>query len=159
MSIEAAMSVEANKEANKAVIRRYKVGILNERDLDALDEVVGEDYVDHAAFPGQAAGRTGLKERIATIWRTLDPRWTIHDMVAEGDKVVIRWSHTGVHREAFLGLPPSGQPFTLGGIDIYRLRDGLMVEHWNVVDLLGLYQLLRLPGIDVDAGDASASGS
>jgi steroid delta-isomerase-like uncharacterized protein len=125
-------------EANKAVIRHYKTGILNERDLDALDEVVGEDYMDHSAFPHQGPGREGLKTRIATLWHALDPQWTIHDMIAEGDKVVIRWSHTGTHRGEFLGIPPSGRPFTLGGIDIYRLSDGLMVEHWNVVDLLRL---------------------
>ncbi len=127
-------------EANKAVIRRYKTGILNERDLDALDEVVGEDYVDHAAFLHQGRGRAGLKMRIATIWEALDPQWTIHDMIAEGDKVVIRWSHTGTHRGEFLGIPPSGRPFTLGGIDIYRVREGFMVEHWNVVDMLSLHQ-------------------
>jgi predicted ester cyclase len=125
-------------EANKAVIRRYKTGILNQRELDALDEVVGEDYLDHAAFPHQGRGRDGLKTRIATLWDALDPQWTIHDMMAEGDKVVIRWSHTGTHRGEFLGLAPTGRPFTLGGIDIYRLRDGFMVEHWNVVDILRL---------------------
>jgi steroid delta-isomerase-like uncharacterized protein len=127
-------------EANKAVVRRYKTGILNQRDIGALDEVIGTDYLDHSAFPGQERGREGLKRRIATIWEALDPVWTIHEMIAEDDRVVIRWSHSGTHRGEFLGIPPSGKPFTLGGIDIYRVRDGYMVEHWNVVDLLGLYR-------------------
>ena len=99
-------------EANKQVVRRYKVGILNSRDVDALDEIVAADYLDHAAFPGQAPGLEGLKQRVKILFEALDPRWTIHDMVAERDIVVIRWSHTGTHRGEFLGVPATGKEFT-----------------------------------------------
>ena len=125
---------------NKAIIRRYKVDILNSRDIDALDEIVADDYLDHAAFPGQAPGREGLKNRIRYLCDALDPQWTIHDMVAENDIVVIRWSHSGVHRGEFLGLAPTRREFTVKGIDIYRVTSGMMSEHWNVVDLFSLYQ-------------------
>lgn len=131
-------------EANKAIVRRYKVDILNSRDIDALDEVVAEDYLDHAAFPGQAPGREGLKQRVTTLFSALDPQWTIHDMIAERDIVVVRWSHTGTHRGEFLGIEPTGRQFTIKGIDVYRVRDGLLAEHWNVVDIFGFYQQIGL---------------
>jgi steroid delta-isomerase-like uncharacterized protein len=130
-------------EANKAIVRRYKVGILNSRDVDALDEIVAVDYLDHAAFPTQAPGLEGLKQRVATLIKALDPFWTIHDMIAERDIVVIRWSHVGTHRGEFLGIPPTGRQFTFKGIDIYRLHDGMMAEHWNAVDMYGFLQQIR----------------
>lgn len=127
-------------EANKALLHRYKVEILNSRDLQALGQVAAADYVDHAAFPGQAAGVEGLKQRIGTLFEALDPHWTIHDTIAEGDMVVLRWSHAGTHRGEFLGIPPTGETFVLRGIDMYRVHDGKIAEHWNVVDLLGFRQ-------------------
>jgi predicted ester cyclase len=131
-------------EDNKAIIRRYKIDILNSRDIDALDEVVAADYLDHAAFPGQERGREGLKRRIRYIWDALDPQWTIHDAIAENDIVAIRWSHSGIHRGEFLGLAPTGREFILKGIDVYRVTGGLMSEHWNVVDMLGLHSQLAV---------------
>ena len=134
-------------ETNKAIIRRYKVDILNSRNLAALDAIVGEDYLDHAAFPGQSPGRAGLKQRVSYLFDAFDPQWTIHDIVAEGDIVVVRWSHSAVHRGEFLGLQPTGREFTMRGIDIYRVTAGKMSEHWNVVDMLGMYQQLGLSRI------------
>ena len=131
-------------EANKAIIRRFKDDVLNGRDVDVLDEIVADDYLDHAAFPGQEPGRQGVKRRISYLLAALDPRWTAHDFIAEGDLVVARWSLTGTHRGEFLGLQPTGKKFTLKVIETYRIRDAKMAEHWNVVDMFGLYQQLGL---------------
>lgn len=131
-------------EANKALLRRYKVDILNSRDIEALHEVAASDYLDHAAFPGQAGGLEGLKERASILWEALDPRWTIDDTIAEADMVVLRWRLTGTHRGTFLGVSPTGLPVTIRGIDMYRVKDGKMAEHWNVVDLLGFYEQIGL---------------
>ena len=79
-------------EANKAIVRRFQQAVLNGRDIDVLDEIVAEDYVDHAAFPGQEPGRRGVKRRISYLLAALDPRWTEHDFIAEDDLVVARWS-------------------------------------------------------------------
>ena len=134
------VSESSTLEANKALLRRYKAGILNDRDIDALGEVASVDYLDHAALPGQAPGLEGLKERVAIIWRTFDPSWTIDEAIAERDIVVLRWHLTGRHRRDFAGIPATGKPCVLRGIDIYRVRDGKMCEHWNVVDLYDLWR-------------------
>jgi steroid delta-isomerase-like uncharacterized protein len=72
--------------------------------------------------------------------QALDPQWAIHDAIAEDDLVVLRWSLTGTHRGGFLGIPPTGKTFVFRGIDMYRVQDGKIAEHWNVVDMLGFCQ-------------------
>ena len=125
----------AQRERNKALVRRYKLEILNGRRLAALGEVAAEDYLDHAAFPGQAPGLAGFRERLEMLIRALDPRWTILDLVADADTAVVRWAMDGIHREDFLGLPATARPVELHGIDVYRISAGRLAEHWNVVDL------------------------
>lgn len=127
-------------EANKALLRRYKTGILNARDLEALGEVAAADYLDHAAFPDQAPGLEGLKQRARTLWQAFDPHWVIDDVVAENDMVVLRWHFSGRHLGEFAGVAATGRPCVLRGIDIYRVRDGKMAEHWNVVDIYDFLQ-------------------
>jgi predicted SnoaL-like aldol condensation-catalyzing enzyme len=131
-------------EGNKAIIRRFQEDVLNGRDVNVLNEIVAEDYLDHAAFPGQEPGRQGVKWRISYLLAALDPFWTAHDFIAEGDLVVARWSLSGTHRGEFLGVQPTGKEFTLKVIEMYRVKDEKMAEHWNVVDMFGLYQQLGL---------------
>lgn len=89
---------------------------------------------------------------MATICEALDPVWTIDDIIAERDKVVLRWHNTGTHRGTFLGVEATGRSFTFRGIDIYRIREGKMAEHWNVVDAYGF---LRQVGGTTDLGTAA----
>lgn len=70
------------------------------------------------------------------------PQFTIEDMIAEQDKVVVRWTSRGTHVGAFMRLPATGKPFTIGGIDIHRLQDGKLAEHWHVVGQLSQLQQL-----------------
>jgi len=127
-------------EASKAIVRRYLLDILNRRDTDALDSVVDADYLDHVAFPGQRPSREGVRQRVATLLHALDPQWTVHDLIAERDLVMVRWTLAGTHRGAFLGVPATGRPILFNGIDIYRVTNGKLSEHWNVVDMLEFYR-------------------
>jgi predicted SnoaL-like aldol condensation-catalyzing enzyme len=139
--------LENKLEANKAVVRRYMDEVLNGRDVDALDHLAAEDYLDHPAFSGQGPGRQGMKYRISYLLAALDPHWTPHDLIAEGDLVVTRWTLAGTQRGEFLGIQPTGKEFTLKVIEIYRVKNGMMTEHWNVVDMFGLHQQLGvIPG-------------
>ena len=82
----------------------------------------------------------------------LDPRFTVEDVIAEGDRVAVRWRHRGTQVEPFLGLPATGKPFEIAGIDIYRGEDGRLAEHWHVVDQLAmLVQLGFIPAPEAAA--------
>ncbi len=98
---------------------------------------------EHDAFPGQGNGRADLQARVQAILDAFNPlQFCVEDLVAEGDRVTVRWSQTGTHTGGFMGIPPTGRQFTLSGIDIHAFRGGQMAEHWHVVDLYGLLQQL-----------------
>jgi steroid delta-isomerase-like uncharacterized protein len=134
-------------DRNKEVARRIYEEALNKRDLDLLDELVAPDYVEHDPLPGQGTGIEGIKDRYRMLIEGLDPTFTIEDVIAEGDKVVVRWTNNGTNVGDFLGIPATGRSFSTAGIDIYRLEAGKLAEHWHVVDVFGqMQQLGLLPG-------------
>ena len=131
-------------EENKTTARRYYEAVLNEGDIVALDEIATADYEEHDPLPGQGTGLQGLKERVTMLRAAFGQRFQIEDVVAEGDKVVVRWTGSGTHVGEFMGIPPTGRSFTISGIDVHGFRDGRMAEHWHVVDQLSLLQQLGL---------------
>jgi predicted ester cyclase len=129
---------------NKSLVRRFYDEALNARRLDAIDELALADYIEHEPLPGQRDGLVGLKDRASMLIEGLTSTFTIHDVIAEGDRVVVRWSNAGTHSREFLGIPPTGRSFDFAGIDIYRIENGRMAEHWHVVDQLTMLQQLGL---------------
>jgi steroid delta-isomerase-like uncharacterized protein len=133
-------------EENKAIARRIYEEVLNERRLDLLDELVKPDYIEHHPLPGQREGVDGLRDRYTMLIEGLDARFTIEDIIAEGDRVVVRWTNHGTNIGDFLGAPATNKPFATEGIDVYRVEDGKLAEHWHVVDVYGqMVQLGQLP--------------
>lgn len=130
-------------EENKAIVRRFYDALLNEKSLDRLDEFVAQDYIDHAALPGQAPGLEGAKQRWA-MWLTAVPdlRSTINDMFGEGDRVLARWTGEGTHQGRLLGIPPSGRHLRFGGMSIFRVAEGKVAEQWEELDKVNLMQQL-----------------
>ena len=134
-------------ESIKDVARRYYDAVLNRGDVDLLDDLAAADYVEHDPLPGQGDGRQGLKDRVTMIATAFSQTFTIEDVIADGDRVVVRWTGSGKHVGEFMGIPPTGRSFTIAGIDIHRIEGGRMAEHWHVVDQLSLLQQLGLiPG-------------
>ena len=132
--------------ANKALARRVFEEVLNARNMAALDQLAAADYEEHNHLPGQRTGLDGLRDRYTMVLNGLDPHFTIEDVIAEGDRVVLRWTNSGRHVAEFLGMPPTGKSFTIGGIEIWRVKDGKLAEHWDMVDVFGqLQQLCLLP--------------
>ena len=127
---------------NKAVVRRYYEEVLNQGRLSVLDDIAAEDYTEHDPLPGQGNGRDDLRARVSLLKAAFDPSFSIEDIVAEGDRIVVRWLSKGTHTGEFLGLPPSGEAYQIAGIDIHAVRDGRMAEHWHVVDQLSQLQQL-----------------
>lgn len=134
-------------DRNKEIARRIYEEVLNKRDLELLDELVAPDYEEHDPLPGQGTGLDGIKTRLRMLIEAFDPTFTIEDMIAEGDKVVVRWTNSGTNVGDFLGMPATGRSFSIAGVDIYRLEGGKLAEHWHVVDQLAqMQQLGLLPG-------------
>jgi steroid delta-isomerase-like uncharacterized protein len=134
------MSMDETKE----VVLRYYDEVLNAGNVDALGELAVPDYDEHDPLPGQANGLEGLEQRVLMLRSAFRPHFTVDDVIAEQDKVVVRWTNRGTHVGEFLGMPPTGKPFAMSGIDIHRLRGGKLAEHWHVVDMFGLLQQLGL---------------
>src|SRR5215471_2883799 len=115
-------------EDNKAAVRRgYEEGF-HQRNLVVFDELMASDYVWHLASM-TIQGREPAKQ---LIWRFLtafpDGQYTIEDMIAEGDRVVVRQTFRGTHRGDFLGIAPTGKPVTVTEIEIFRFANGKSVE-------------------------------
>lgn len=138
-------------EANKQVVRRFYEEV-NERNLEAIDELAVLDYEEHDPLPGQGTGRAGLHDRMGMLLGALQPRFTIQDVVAEGDRVVVRWTNSGTHVGEFFGIPATGKIVSAAGVDIYRLEGGKMAEHWHVVDQLPMLQQLGVLPINESDG-------
>src|SRR5579859_6560962 len=99
-----------NTENNKAVIRKFLEEVINQNRMERATDLVVEDFVELDPLPGQRQGREGLKEVLGMMRAAFpDIHWTVEDMVAEGDKVVTRFTWTGTHRETFLGVPATGK--------------------------------------------------
>ncbi len=135
-------------EANKAIAIQLYEEVFNNGNLDLADKLVAPTTVNHdpAAPPNIPNGALGVKA-VVTMLRSAFPdvHYTIEDLVAEGDKVVVRLTVTGTHQGAFLGLPPTGKPVTMPSMHIFRFADGQIVEAWANRDDLGLRQ--RIGGL------------
>jgi steroid delta-isomerase-like uncharacterized protein len=128
-------------EANKALYRRWFEEVVTERNLALADELLAADYALH--FPGMPGplDRDGHKQ-LLMMFHTAFPDWQerVDDVIAEGDKVVIRVTGTGTHEGDFQGIPPSHARVTATGVGIGRIANGRIVESWAAYDALGLLQ-------------------
>ncbi len=128
-------------QENKALVRRLIEEAWNEGKLAVIDELLSPDYVLHIPFPGAASDREGYKQAVAMHHTAFAGfRLMIEDTVAEGDKVVIRWTIRGTHKGEYMGIAPTGKPVTYTGISIRRIEGGKIVEEWLELDMLGLMQ-------------------
>jgi steroid delta-isomerase-like uncharacterized protein len=134
------MSINEQKE----LVRRYSEEFWGGGDADAADELFSPDLVDHApAIPEQSPGPQGEREALEAFRRAFpDLRVTTEDLIAEGDRVVLRWSARGTHEGELAGIPATGKQVTLKGIDILRIENGRIAERWAEYDNLGLMQQL-----------------
>ena len=130
-------------ETNKAIVRRYYEEVHNQGKRELLKEIAAEDYVEHNPFPGQGQGLDGFRQRVEALHGAFTMNFTIEDMIAEGDKVVVRLTASGRHTGEFMGMKPSGKTYTIPEIHILRLRDGKVAEHWREADMLGMMKQLQ----------------
>jgi steroid delta-isomerase-like uncharacterized protein len=136
---------ESEIERNKAVIRRFVDEVQNKNDFAVYDEVNDPEFVNLSAPPGAPADREGGKMYLSAFAQAYpDSHFTIDDMIAEGDRVATKKTFTGTHTGDFGGIPATGKRVTLQYVDIMRLRDGKIIEHWLCMDQLSWLQQLGL---------------
>lgn len=125
-------------EENKAVVRRYQE-IYNSNNLAPLGEVLSPDFKPHNLMGGIPAGLEGYQMlHQSSVASYPDFKVNIEDLLADGDKVIMRFVITGTHTGTpFMGIPPAGVKIHVTGISIFRLADGKIVEHWGEEDSLG----------------------
>lgn len=131
-------------ETNKAICRRMLEQLWNQHRVDLVQEFFTEDVVQHiAGGPPVTPGPEGIKEGLTMSLAAFpDNQLTIDDEIAEGDKVVFRWSSTGTHQGELMGIPPTGKQITRSGAAIYRLDNGRIAEVWFFADNLEFMQQL-----------------
>jgi steroid delta-isomerase-like uncharacterized protein len=135
--------VRDETERNKAVVRRFIEEVQNRKDWGAYDELNAEDFVNLSAPPGVPSDREGGKMFLGAFLNAFpDSQVTIEDMIAEGDRVVTKKTFTGTHTAELNGIPPTGKRVSITYVDILRLRDGEIIEHWLSMDQLSFMQQL-----------------
>ncbi len=126
-----------SEEENKALARHLMEAVWKQGALDVVDEMLTPDFVDHSLLPGQASSREGYKQSAAEFYAAFSfADFTIEAQIAEGDKVVTKFSTRCIQRGEFLGVPPSGEVGTYSTIRINRIVGGKIADEWSEGSLL-----------------------
>jgi predicted ester cyclase len=127
---------------NKALVQRFYEEVINQKNLAALDQYVSPTAVNHTVPSGLPQGPSQFLNMHLTAFP--DVKATVVDLLADGDKVVALVSIHGTHRGAFRAASPTGKPITVMAINIFRIENGKMVEHWGLADRLSALQQLGI---------------
>lgn len=141
-------------EQNKALVRRLMEEVFNRGNINLVDELFASDFVEREELPpGLPPGREAVKQ-LLTMFRSAFPDFkvTIDDVIAEGDKVVVRSTWSGTHKGEFMGIPPTSKSVSFGVFDTMRIAGGKFVEHWGQMDTMGMMQQL---GVTPAPGEGS----
>jgi predicted ester cyclase len=132
----------------KATARRTWEEIFPACDVEALSEVIAADSIEHGARPDEPQGFEGAKRTMLWLASVFsDQRWEIHQVVGEGDTVVVFCTYHGRQTGDLMGMPPTGREVAYDYVHIVRYRDGKAVEHWGVRDEMTLMRQLGVqPG-------------
>jgi predicted ester cyclase len=125
---------------NKALVQRFYDEVINQKNLAALDQFVAPNAVNHTVPAGLPQGPSQFLSMHLTAFP--DVQATVEDLLADGDKVVALVSYRGTHQAAFRAVSPTGKQITIMGINIFRIVNGQMVEHWGLADRLSALQQL-----------------
>ena len=127
----------------KTLTRRFYDDVIVGGNLDLIDELVHDEFVEHEEFPGLPPGKESIRFFVTTMREAFpDLTATIEDIIVEDNKVVSRLRFSGTHRGEFGGIPPTGKKIDVQAIDIVAYRDGKLIEHWGVTDQMAMMQQL-----------------
>ena len=137
-------SARADTTENKAVVMKSVEALWSRGDLTSADALYDSTFVSHNIVGPEWRGIEGIKDAVRRH-RSAFPDWRerVEDIIAEGDRVVIRFTATGTQRGAFVGIAPTNRHVTVKEMSIYRLVNGKIVEQWGMPDVFGLQTQLR----------------
>jgi len=135
-------TADTTAEENKAVVLRYIEECWNRHNIDATDELVSPEYINHAATSAeyQRGGARHVLEWLLSVFP--DHRFEIEDIAADGQTVAVRGTCSGTHEGELMGIEPTGKRFAAQQSHWFRVVDGKVAEHWAVRDDLGMMQQL-----------------
>ena len=141
-----AMKAQAEvEEQNKEIVHRFFEEVWGLKKLDVIDEIFATDYVGHMTDSPDILGSEGLKQYVTMMCISFpDIKPTVEAQVAEGDKVIARWTTAGTHKGELMNIPPTGVQATWTGISFFRIVGGKIVERWKNMDTLGMMQQLGM---------------
>lgn len=126
------MSAEDLKKLNN----HFYDEVFRRRHLEAVDELLTDDFVEHTPAPGQATDRQGAKDFIGQMLQAFpDLNFEVENQIAEGDTVAAVVTMTGTHNSDFLGVPATGRRVSVAVMDTGRVREGRFTDHWGLVDV------------------------
>lgn len=122
----------------REIISRLNHDVFGKGNVEIVDELLTEDYVDHTGMEGPM-DREGLKDFVRAV-HAAGSGWEVdlEHVLVDGDKVAWRWTMRGTHTGEFMGIPASGNEITISGNDIGVMRDGKLAESWGEMDNLSL---------------------
>ena len=130
--------------ANKELLRRFYKEVYVDWNMALADELVSPRFTSHDWPEDGPTGPQAFRDYYSAIRSAVpDARYEVDDLIAESDRVVVRWRMLGTHKGAFGGIPASGKAIVLKGIAIYRVEGGKLMERWVVSDLHGLLAEIR----------------
>lgn len=123
-----------------AVVRSF-VDMVNSHDVSRMEEHTAPAHIDHN--PAVADGIDANRAFWAQVFTAFpDLEAVLHDVIAEDDKVAARIEYSATHQGTFLGIPATGRPVNFQSIDIWRVTDGLLAEHWDQLNMDDLFRQL-----------------
>ena len=137
------MSRKSVSDEAKAVVRRNTEEVQGKGKFEVFEELFADDFVDHTSQPGTTPDKAGVR-KLYTYLRQAFPDFhaEIHWQLADGDRVTTYKTYHGTHRGEFLGVAPTGREIQFETVDVMRVREGKIAEHWGVANLFSLMQQL-----------------
>lgn len=125
----------------KMVLGVFGARVFGQKDFSALSELMREDYIQHNPLVGQ--GRKGFQD-FFEAWFKASPdfKFDLKQIVSEGDKVWVYGTYSGTHKGDWLGIPGTGRSYAFDAVDMFRVEDGKLAEHWDVLDAYNLFKQL-----------------
>jgi len=133
---------------HKATMQRIYDEVFNQGNLDVIDELLADDFVEHQELPPGIPQGKGAPRAYTIMFRSAFPdfRMAVEEMLQDGNKVITRVRVSGTHKGEFMGIPPTDNKFDVSAIDIIEFRDDKAIGHWGVMDTAAMMEQLGVSG-------------